>query len=246
MGARLNIALPSLCPRADADSEASVGGLSLPRPIADASVLAVAFALGLLFSVAALAQESWMFQKPEDNPVFEAARRGDYRGAVGVVDRKLRFAHGEERIVLLFQKGDILQTYLKDMPSAIRVYEDIARLAKGTDDAHLARIYLARIQARLGKYAEAIAYYKQVADGASESSIYRKTALDAIERTRRGLTEVDAYRKQTAATTNPYVWAQATFKIASVYDDIGNPSAAIREYEALIRRDRANELVFEV
>jgi tetratricopeptide (TPR) repeat protein len=246
MGIRLNGWFPPVCLPLFGDNDDARLSTSSPRAASESSIAVVVWTLGLLLLThAVLAQESWMFEKPEDNPVFEAVRRGDYRGAVSVIDRKLRFAHGEERVVLLFQKGDILQTYLDDMATAMRTYEDIARLAKDSDDAHLARIYQARIQARLGNYAEAIAYYRRVAENADEASIYRKTALDAIERTRRAMTEIDAYRQQVAGTTNPYVWTQATFRIASLFDEIGNPTAAIREYEALIRRDRSSELAPE-
>lgn len=185
-----------------------------------------------------------MFQKPEENPVFEAVRRGDYRGAIATIDRRLRFARGEERIVLLFQKGEIFQAYLRDNIAAMRTYDEIARLAKGTDDAHLARIYQARIQAQKGNYTEALRYYQQVVEETEEGNIYHKTAQEAIERTRRGLTEIEAYRQQ-SATANPYVRAQATFKIATLYEDIGNPFAAIGEYESLIRQDRSSELAPE-
>jgi len=202
-------------------------------------------AAGLLLWSTASAQEPWMFQKPEENPVFQAVRRGDYRNAINIIDRKLRFAHGEERVVLLFQKGDIQQTYLQEMTAAMRTYDEIARIAKGSDDAHLARIYQARIQARLGNEEGAIAYYNLVAKSAEENSIYRKTALDAIERIRRAMKEIELYRRQAATATHPYVWAQATFHIASLYDDMGNTSAAIREYESLIQKDRASELAPE-
>ncbi|MBM3215141.1 tetratricopeptide repeat protein [Candidatus Poribacteria bacterium] len=190
-------------------------------------------------------QSSWSSISPESDPVVQHVRAGDYARAMSAIEQRLRFARGEDRIVLLFQQGDIAESYQRDTAAAVRAYNEIVRVAAGTDDADLARVYLARIHARQGDYDHAIDVYTEIVESAPEGSRYRKSAMDAIGRLRRASEEIAAYRRQAAKTTDPIVWAQATFNVATLYDDAGTPDAAVREFAALVRQRPESELAPE-
>ncbi|MDA1191420.1 MAG: tetratricopeptide repeat protein, partial [Candidatus Poribacteria bacterium] len=210
---------------------------------------AIALALACVVCVVAAITVMAQTISPEDDAITRAAKSGDLRGAIAIIDNKLRFTHDREQCIwLLFRKGEYA-TSMRDYAVALNAYGSVITLCKNArqDDALLAKMYQAEVYGRWKKYGDARRLYQEVVrDAAQTSLMYQQTAQARIGT----LDMLEAKLAIVARATDTAQKARLTFDIAEFYSDLKDFDAAIREYKNFIlanpNHERSAEAQFQI
>ncbi|GIX06079.1 MAG: hypothetical protein KatS3mg115_0482 [Candidatus Poribacteria bacterium] len=207
----------------------------------------------LWFLGEATAQGALLPDDPQDPvlaEVLQASQRGDYPTALRLLDQHLRFLRDSQaRISLLFYKGEIARSF-GDYETASAAYAEIERLCESpqSSDALLAQVRRAEILTFQERYAEALALYDRVQQGAAsqEGGLYRQLAESRSAQLRALLERL----RRRQESRDPRELAHLTFEIAKLYEDLEVFDRAVREYRDFILQnpddDRAAEAQYAI
>ena len=162
-----------------------------------------------------------------------------------LLDHATKSTNTEALPEIYYQIGNIYHEYIHDYNQALEAYQkvvDLSKRAKPTPDLEpylgLSLMSIADIYRRTGRYNEAIAMYKKVANDYPGTG-YVSVAMRDIKGLQEALTSINIQQKVIDNYPNTEFAAEAQFEIAELYmasQGLNNPLRAIQEYKKLIQQ----------